>query len=149
MPMIKHIIFTLHLQSVLYAGTRRRLAEKALLSDWVTSSSPGVNWVTSVPSGLSAQSPYSRVGWARAGARTLTRSGCCWFTPGEDLARVLLAGWVMLHVLSPKSCKSRSSCIAFHLPPVNAFSAGFLGSRALVWVTRWNEEISRCYESQN
>lgn len=41
--MIKHIIFTLHLQSVLYAGTRRRLAAKALLSDWVTSSSPGVN----------------------------------------------------------------------------------------------------------
>ena len=153
MPMIKHIIFTLHLQSVLYAGTSRRLAEKALVSDWVTSSSPGVNQVASLPWGWSAaveaQPPYSSVGWALAGAQALTWSVCCWLTSGEDLARVPLAGWVMLRGLSPKSCKPHSSCTAFHLPSVNAFFAGFLGSQALVWLMRWNKEISRCYKRQN
>lgn len=144
MPMIKHIIFTLHLQSVLYAGTRRRLAAKALLSDWVTSSSPGVNQGASLPGGWSAaaeaQAPYGSVGWASAAAWALTWSVCCWFTPGEDLAHVPLVGWVVLHVLSPKSCKSHSLCTAFHLPSVNAFFAGFLGSQALVWVMRWKKK---------
>lgn len=44
---------------------------------------------------------------------------CCWLTAGEDLAPVPPAGWVMLHTLSPRSCKSHSSRSALCLPSVN------------------------------
>lgn len=60
---------------------------------------------------------------------------CCWSASGWDLVCVSLVGWVMLDVLSPRSCKSHHSCTVFHLPSVNAFS-GFLGSQALVGVRR-------------
>lgn len=150
MPMIKHIIFTLHLQSVLYAGTRRRLAAKALLSDWVTSSSPGVNQGASLPGGWSAaaeaQAPYGSVGWASAAAWALTWSVCCWFTPGEDLAHVPLVGWVVLSMCFPQRAVNlivRALHFIFH-PSMLSLLASL---EVKPWSGWWDEkkkEISRC-----
>lgn len=57
----------------------------------------------------------------------------CWSASGSNLVYVAFVGWVMLDVLSLRSCKSQCSCAVFHLPSVNAF-LGFLGSWALVGV---------------